>query len=98
MAGRRRWGMLVGLAVIGAAVATELRKPPEERTWHGRIAGLVPYDFRPPTFEKLQRAWWSPDEGRVFSESPFGVGWNLNFGRVARLLASITARFAPAPD
>lgn len=88
--------MLVGLAMIGAAVATELRKAPEERTWHGRVAGVVPYDFRPPTFDRLQRAWWSPDEERVFSESPFGVGWTLNFGRLARLLASVSARFGQA--
>lgn len=92
---RKRWGLLVGLALIGAAVATELRKPPDERTWKGRVAGLVPYNFRPPTFERLQRAWWSPEE-RVFSESPFGVGWNLNLGRLAKLLASATARFGQA--
>jgi hypothetical protein len=93
---RRRWGLVVGLALLGAAVATELRKPLEERTWNGRIGGVVPYDFRPPTFDKLQRAMWSPDEERVFSESPFGVGWTLNFGRLARLLSTLTARFGQA--
>ena len=38
----------VRLAVVGlvvAAVATELAKPEAERTWHGRVFGLVPYDF-----------------------------------------------------
>jgi hypothetical protein len=92
MARRRKWGMLVGLGLVGAAVATELRKPPHERTWHGRIAGVVPYDFRVPTFERMQYAWWSPDEERIFSESPFGVGWTLNIGRVARLLGRYRGR------
>jgi Family of unknown function (DUF5808) len=93
---RRRWGMLIGLGLVGAAVATELRKPSEERTWQGRLAGIVPYDFRPPTFEKMQHAWWSPDEERLFSEMPFGVGWTLNFGRLAKLVSSVTSRFGQA--
>jgi hypothetical protein len=25
-----------------AALYQELRKPPEERTWHGKVAGIVP--------------------------------------------------------
>ena len=34
----KRWlwpGLVLGLILIGAAVATELRKPAEERTWEG---------------------------------------------------------------
>jgi hypothetical protein len=93
---RKPWGFLVGLALVGAAVVAELRKPREERTWQGRLAGIVPYDFRPPTFEKLQQAWWSPDEERLFSEMPFGVGWTLNFGRLAKLVSSVTSRFGQA--
>lgn len=89
---RNRWGLLVGLALVGAAVATELQKPREERTWQGRIAGLVPYDLRPPTYERFRRAWWSPSDGRVITEMPFGVGWTLNFGRLARLAANLGAR------
>jgi len=35
------------LAVIGVvAIVQELRKPPDERTWHGKVADFVPYDFR----------------------------------------------------
>ena len=93
---RKRWGMLVGLAMVGAAVATELRKPPEERTWQGKIAGFVPYDFRPPTFERFRRAWWSPAGERLLVETPFGVGWTLNFGRLARLAAGLGARMRTA--
>jgi hypothetical protein len=96
MTRQQRFGRLIGLALIGAAVATELRKPREQRTWHGKVAGIVPYDFRPPTFERMQAAFWSPDEERLFSEMPFGVGWTLNFGRVTRLIALVSARFGEA--
>ena len=37
------------LAAVGGAIYTELRKPPEQRTWHGKLLGVVPYDFRLPT-------------------------------------------------
>jgi hypothetical protein len=90
-AGRRsrRLGALVGLALIGAAVATELRKPAAERTWHGRLAGFVPYDLRPPTLERLKASWWSPDDPRILTDRVFGVGWALNIGRLARLAADL---------
>lgn len=88
MTRQRRWGLWLGLAMVGAALLTELRKPREERTWHGRIAGIVPYDFRMPTFQRLQYAWWSPQDDRIFSETPFGVGWTLNIGRLARLIGA----------
>ena len=31
-------------------------KAPEERTWHGRLLGVVPYDFRIPSIERLRQA------------------------------------------
>ncbi len=83
----RRGGLLrlvaVGLTI--AAVARELRRPPEQRTWQGRVAG-VPYDFRPPTLERLKRSFWNPADPRVFTEPVFGVGWAVNLGRLARQL------------
>ena len=87
----RKAAKLIGTGLIVAAVATELRKPASERTWHGRIGGLVPYDFRPPTLERLQAAWWNPDDPRIFTERAFGVGWAVNLGRVARLTREAVA-------
>ena len=85
---RRRGSFLriAGWAVAAAAVAQQLRMPPEERTWHGRVAGIVPYDFRPPTFDRIRSSWWSPEDERIITEQVFGVGWAVNLGRVARLL------------
>jgi len=75
----RRFVMGIGMGLIAAAVYRELQKPPEERTWHGRIAGLVPYDFRLPTLERLRQAYWNPDEPRIFTDRVLGVGWAINF-------------------
>jgi hypothetical protein len=81
----KRVAKVVSAGLVVAAVAQELRKPESERTWHGRIGGLVPYDFRPPTLERFRQAWWNPDDPRIFTDRAFGVGWAVNLGRVARL-------------
>ncbi len=65
------------LAVVGA-VYRELRKPPQERTWEGRLFGVVPYDFRLPTMERLRTAYWNPSSDRVLTDRPLGVGWAVN--------------------
>lgn len=73
------------LAVIGVvAIVQELRKPPDERTWHGKVADFVPYDFRVPTIDRVRRTYWNP-EGPILSAKAFGVGWAPNFGVLATL-------------
>jgi Family of unknown function (DUF5808) len=81
----RTLATLVGTGLVAAALAQELRKPEDERTWHGRLGGIVPYDFRRPTLERIREAWWSPDDPRILTERVFGVGWTVNLGRVTRL-------------
>jgi hypothetical protein len=71
-------------ALAGTAVARELNKPPDQRDWHGEVAG-VPYDFRPPTAEKLRRSVWDPDNPKLVVPHAFGVGWSVNLARVAAL-------------
>jgi hypothetical protein len=91
---------LVRLAVVGlvvAAVATELSKPEEERTWHGRVGGVVPYDFRPPTWERIRSAYWNPNSERLFSDRVFGVGWAMNLYQAKRLLESALDRLMGSP-
>jgi hypothetical protein len=85
----RRVRRLVRFAAFGlvvAAVATELAKPEPERTWEGRVLGLVPYDFRPPTWQRIRDAYWNPDSDRLFSDRVFGVGWAVNLHRAKTLM------------
>jgi len=91
---------LIRVAVVGlvvAAVATELSKPEEERTWHGRVGGVVLYDFRPPTWERIPSAYWNPESDRLFSDRVFGVGWAVNLYEARRLLQSGFDRLMGTP-
>jgi hypothetical protein len=79
-------GLKLGAAAVAAAaIVKELRKPSGERQWNGRI-GVVPYDFRLPTPQRLRERWWNPDDERILVPQVFGVGWSINFGRLVRVL------------
>ena len=82
---RRLYRMAV-FGVVVVAVATELSKPAEERTWHGKALGYVPYDFRPPTWQRIRDAYWNPESDSLFSDRVFGVGWAVNLYRAKTLL------------
>lgn len=82
----RRLFRFVTFGLVVAAVATELSKPAEERTWQGKVGGIVPYDFRPPTWQRIRDAYWNPDSDRLFSDRVFGVGWAINLYRAKTLL------------
>ncbi len=86
---------LAWMALVGA-IYQELRKPPEQRTWHGRVAGAIPYDFRLPTFERVREAYWDPASDRVFSDKVIGVGWAVNIPTAARKISEIVRQYADA--
>ena len=91
----RRVRRLVRFAAFGlvvAAVATELSKPEPERTWEGRVLGVVPYDFRPPTWQRIRDAYWNPGSDRLFSDRVFGVGWAVNLHRAKALMEQVFGR------
>jgi hypothetical protein len=80
---------LIRLVVVGlvvAAIVQELSKPEDERTWHGRVLEVVPYDFRPPTWERIRDAYWNPDDDRLLTDRVFGVGWAVNLYRARELM------------
>ena len=80
---RRRWlGLIVGAGLLGAAVTTELRKPADQRTWEGAIAGRIPYDLRRPTLARARERIWNPADRRIIVPTVFGVGWTVNLGRL----------------
>ena len=82
----RRLFRFTAFALVAAAVATELSKPAPERTWQGTVGGVVPYDFRPPTWERIREAYWNPDSDHLFSDRVFGVGWAVNLYRAKTLM------------
>ena len=92
---------LLRLAVFGlvvVAVATELAKPEAERTWQGKVFGVVPYDFRPPTWQRIRDAYWNPDSNRLFSDRVFGVGWAVNLYQAKALLDQAFRRVMGSPE
>jgi hypothetical protein len=77
-------GVIAGLAgVASGAVTQELLKPSDQRAWHGTFAG-IPYDFRRPTAERARQTMWNPADQRIVMPRWLGIGWDVNFGRLAR--------------
>jgi len=85
----------IWLAFFGA-IYQELKKPAEERTWHGKVAGIVPYDFRVPDLKRLKEAYWNPDSDVLFTEKVIGVGWSVNLPVAVRKISEIAAQYAAA--
>ena len=71
--------LAVGAGLLAAALVEELRKPAPDRTWEGRIAGLIPYDLRLATPEGFRAARQRPEEARIV------LGYRLDLTRAARL-------------
>jgi hypothetical protein len=84
----------LALAIVGViAVVQELRKPKDERTWHGEVA-IFPYDFRMPTVGRFKDTYWNPN-GPVVSGKVFGVGWAPNLGALVGLAAKLRSQEEP---
>ena len=73
---------LAAIALTAAAVVKELRTPQAERTWNGKVASVVPYDFRMPTIERAKERLWNPEADSYIGPRVFGVGWTVNAGKV----------------
>lgn len=93
----RRLVRFTAFALVAAAVASELAKPAPERTWHGKVGGVVPYDFRPPTWRRIRDAYWNPDSDHLFSDRVFGVGWAVNMYRAKTLMEQAYGRLMGTP-
>lgn len=79
----------IALALFAIAIGQELRKPPAEREWHGRIAGVIPYDFRFPTLQRIREAYWNPESPHVFTDRVLGIGWAVNIPVLYERLRSL---------
>jgi hypothetical protein len=94
----RRVVKWVAIGLVVAAVAQEAAKPRAERTWRGRVFGVVPYDFSPPTRERVLRAYWNPDDDRLFTDRVLGVGWAINLHRARALLSGLLNNLVRTAD
>jgi len=73
--------VVFGIAIatlFGIAIGEQLRRPPQERTWQGKVIG-IPYDFRRPTLERLRAVFWNKDNDSLLAPKAFGMGWDINF-------------------
>jgi hypothetical protein len=78
---RRGWILLL---IVALAVGNELIKPPTERTWHDRLFGVLPYDFRLPTWARMKQSLWNLESERIFVPYVFGIGWSINVGGLVK--------------
>lgn len=76
------------LAVV--ALLDQLGRRPEDRDWHGKVAG-VPYDFRLPTPARLRERLWNRDDERLLTPMAFGLGWAVNLYQLVRRLGLLIA-------
>jgi hypothetical protein len=76
------------LAVVAAAVIQQMARPADQRTWHGRVFGLVPYDFRLPTLGRIKARYWNAEDRRLLTPTAFGAGWGINVRQVIRRLGA----------
>ena len=86
---RRGLQQLIRLVTFGlfiAAATKELRQPAGNRTWHGVVAGFIPYDFRLPSIARVRERIWDPEGEHLVNPQVFGVGWTVNAGKVVRLV------------
>jgi hypothetical protein len=83
---RRTLRVLIQLALAflaGYALFEQLSRDPKDRTWRGDVFN-VPYDFRPPTVDRVMERWWNPNDERVLTPHVFGVGWSINLYQLKR--------------
>ncbi len=74
---------LIFAFLFAYALLEQWSREPKDRTWCGTAFG-VPYDFRPPTPERVIQRWWNPDDERLLTPHVFGVGWSVNLYQVQR--------------
>jgi hypothetical protein len=83
---QRKIAIAAAVILLGAAIATELRKPVVERTGRGTVLG-IPYDLRTPTWPRVRNKLWDPDNPALLVPHVFGVGWTVNLARLRDLVA-----------
>jgi hypothetical protein len=88
-------GVTAGLTA--AAIGQELAKPPKERTWKGRVAG-VPYSFRLSEWPEVANEYWNPESDEIITPHVIGLGWGVNFAALLRRAQWLLGQTAYTPN
>lgn len=51
----------------------------------GKFLG-IPYDWRPPTWERFKMRWWNPNDDHIITPKSFGWGYDFNLNALLRRL------------
>ena len=88
----------VAAGLTAAAIGQELAKPPKERTWQGRVAG-VPYSFRLTEWPDVANEYWNPESDKIITPHVIGLGWGVNFAALLRRAQWLLGQpeYAPNP-
>ncbi len=87
-------GVTAGLTA--AAIGQELAKPPEERTWKGRVAG-VPYSFCLREWPEVASEYWNPGSDKIITPHVIGLGWGVNFAALFQRAQELLGQPEGAP-
>ena len=76
----RAFTLLVTVGTVIYAIRT--------RQSHGTFL-KIPFEFRVPTLRRVRESLWNPQDERILTPHPFGVGWSPNVYQVLRRLGFV---------
>lgn len=77
------------LLILGALLLPPLALRLAGKPLTGRFFGM-PYDFTPPTLDKVRRTLWNPSDDRVLAPHVYGWGYSVNLNAIARRLGLVS--------
>ena len=75
---------LLGLFALATVIYAIRNRRPQ-----GRFL-KVPYDFRFPTPRRVLARMWNPEDPRLVTPHPFGIGWTVNLYQCWRRLRALS--------
>ena len=82
----RKVSKWAAFGIAAWALGRELQLPSDQRTWHGKVAGFIPYDFRIPSVRRIKDTYWNPKGHTLIPAKVFGIGWTVNIGKAWEML------------
>jgi len=86
----------INLAALGLLILVAVTKNKKTGIFLG-----IPYDLRPPTYDRIKQRYWNPDDPHLFTPRIFGWGWAINLYALVKRLGWLHQRDSkdePAQD